>query len=242
MKKLFAFAAAAILSAGAAQAATVTYDFKAEAEPSGQIGEAIFSTFSTSGNGVFSGPELSITATKNGDDAYVYFDASNAGIGVCGVPSNLSQVNQYASGSGSNRCNPSSDDGLTTTTEALLLSATNTPMLIEAIYLNSNHDNDPIGDTIWNIGGTIYDSSSSAWSIASISGTGDIRIEVNYALGAFETLLLQGVSGPNSYLSAISVSTPLPPSGTIPLPAGMVLMLSAIGGLGVMHRRKARTA
>lgn len=228
--------AAGILAvvAGGASAATVTYDFKKEANASGQIGESIFDEFATTGNGVFTGPNLLMTATKDGDDAFVYFDNNNAGIGVCGVPSNPANVNNYNPGSGANQCNPAGDDGITTALETLHIEATQ-KLTIESIYINSNHDNDdadPLAavlGTVWEFGGTVYDVAD--FVVESVSGTGDVRIDVNFMMFAGDVVTLEGLSGANSYLSAITVAP-------VPLPAGMALMLTGLGGFAAFRRRK----
>lgn len=222
--------AAGILAAmaGAASASTFVFDFKKEAEATGQIGEAIFSTFTSSDNGVYVGPSLDVTATKSGDAAFVYFDARNAGMGVCGTPNNFNQVNQYAPGSSANRCDPGSDDGLTTTTETLHFTA-NENLRIESIYINSNHDAGSVFDTVWNIGGTEYDAAD--FVSESVSGTGDVRIDIDFLLLEGQSMTLAGVIGPNSYISAIAVAA-------VPVPAGMALMLTGLGGIAALRRRK----
>lgn len=221
MKTAALTALALTFAAGAAHASTFTYDFKAEANTTGQIGEAIFSNFNTSDNGVFAGPNLAVTATKNGSSAFVYFDNGNAGMGVCGVSGG--SLNQYNPGSGANLCNPGSDDGLTTTTEALHFTSTDGPVKITSFFINSNHDSGSILNTVWNIGGTTYDNTD----FVSVGG-GDVRIDIDFTLGLNETLSLSGVSGPNSYISAIGV-TP------VPLPAAALLMLAGLGGLGALR-------
>lgn len=231
MYRTFSTAAALVLCASGLMAAPVAYDFKAEAEGSGQIGESIFATFSTSGNGVFAGPNLDVTATKAGAAAFVYMDARNAGMGVCGTAKNAAQINKYAPGNTANRCNPSSDDGLTTTDETLHFKATSQNLVIKSFYINSNHDTSsgPVTSTVWNIGGVEY--SMSDFVSDSLSGSGDIRIDVDFKLLAGETLTLRGVKGPNSYVSAMIVAP-------IPLPAGGLLLLTGAGALTLLRRRR----
>lgn len=224
MLKTIFLAGVASLAFTAASAAT--YDFKAEANKTGQIGEAAFDVFHTSNMGVFAGPNLQITAEKYGNSAFVYFDNGNAGIGVCGI-AKANKVNSYNPGSGKNLCNPGSDDGLTTSGETLFFTATDEPMTLQSFFINSNHDRDDIMNTVWNIGGTLYDSND----FVSATG-GDVRIDVNYDLEIGETISLFGVEGPNSYVSAITVS----PS-QVPLPAAGFLLLGALGALTLPRRK-----
>jgi hypothetical protein len=229
-KVMMAGAVALGVSGIAAHAATYTYDFKKEANASGNIGEAIFDEFDTSTNGVFVGPNLRVTATKNQQAAFVYFDNGNAGMGVCGVSGG--SLNTYNPGSGANLCNPGSDDGLTTTTETLHFQATNKALRITEFYINSNHDNAPVQSTVWNIGGIEY---SGPYTEASLSQSGDIKISVNFLLNVGDTLTLAGVSGPNSYISGIGLAP-------VPLPAPALMLLTGLGGLGMMRKLRGRKA
>ncbi len=217
-------------AAGTATAATYEYDFKAASEPSG-IGESAWTSFNTSD--YFSGPNLIITADNGLDDGddYVYFDAGNAGLGVCGAVHDGNAANQVTN-SGSNLCNPSSDDGLTLGTEMLRFEATS-DIVIESIYLNSNHDSDSILDTIWEIvvNGAAVLSFDDPFTEASLSGTGDIMLTLGFSLGDGDHFTVRGTEGANSYISGLGV-TP------VPLPAAGWLLLGGLGGLAAMKRRK----
>lgn len=212
-----AFAAAFAILASVASAAT--YDFKAYADSAANNPEQGFLSFDTSS--VFVGPSLTITASKSGNDAYVYFDRDNAGVGVCGTLISTEP-------SGTNTCNPASDDGINVPGTEILTFTANQDMVIDSIYINSNHDAAPVQSTVWNIGGTIY---SGPFTVASISGTGDIRIDLGIMLLAGQFFTVDGVTGPNSYISALSV-TP------VPLPAAGFLLLGGLGGIAAMKRRK----
>lgn len=213
---------AALVAPAAAHAVTYTYDFKTEANSGGLIGESIYTTFAT--DSIYSGPNLNVTATAGGNDAYVYFDNGNAGMGVCKVPSAGAPLNT-ATGGSANLCNPGSDDGITSTEEVLNF-ASDGKVRIESILINSNHDSASIMDSVWNIGGTIY----AAIDGVAVGG-GDIRFDIGLNLAAGESFALYSTASPDSYISAIAVSP-------IPLPASGFLLLTALGGLGAMRRRK----
>ena len=227
-----AVAVAFAASAGMASAATYEYDFKAASEPSG-IGESAWTSFDTTT--YFSGPGLTVTAEDTLSDGqdYVYFDAGNAGIGVCGDVNNLDKVNTITE-SGSNLCAPSSDDGLTKTTEILTFTAQDA-MIVDAIYLNSNHDSGSIMDTVWEVivnGVDTLTFDMNDFVAASLSGTGDIMISLGFTLEEQGYFTLRGTQGPNSYVSGLGVSA-------VPLPAGGLLLLAGLGGLAAMRRKRA---
>ncbi len=232
MKILLAAAAASLVAVGA-HASSVTYDLKAAANSGGGIGESIYSSFDT--NSFFAGPNVRITASATDDDdpdQFVYFDNGNAGIGVCKDWNGDGAIN-VASNNGGNKCRPSSDDGLTTTSESLHFKATATAMVIESIWLNSNHDGGGILGTVWEIGGVVYDFTSMVAD--SVSGTGDVRIDLGIKLNMGDVLSLKGVSGPNSYISALAVSA-------VPLPAPALMLIAGIGALGAAARRRRKSA
>ena len=120
-------------------------DFKGLAD--GSIGESAWNTlmFTADGTHTTSSGDafLSITGT-NGSDSYAYMDSNDAGLGVCGALYDSANADQSFPGSGTNLCNPGSDDNVTYhsgTPETLhFVFAAN--VVIEKIWLNNNHDGD----------------------------------------------------------------------------------------------------
>ena len=223
-----------LLSLGlATSGSAATYDFFAAANAGGGIGESIFATYNTNAN--FTGPNLKFTASATDDDdteQFVYFDNGNAGMGVCKDATSSASIGVATNGS-ANRCDPGSDDGITSVDETLTVEATETPVLIESVWLNANHDTPDVTAADYLINGVVYEGTSMIAD--NVSGTGNYRIDLGFTLGLGDSFSITPQAGsPDSYLSAIAVSA-------VPLPAAGILMLGAFGGLGglaAMRRRR----
>lgn len=223
--------AAVVMAGASAQAAT--YDFKAAANAGGGIGESAYTSFDTTS--AFAGPGLTITAGDEDFDGtpYVYFDNGNAGIGVCNDLNAAGDASvDTATNGSSNLCNPSGDDGITTSGEFLTFTAQSS-MTIDGIWINSNHDNASIWDTVWLIAGETYSNLLGSFVDDSLSQDGDIFIDLGgFFLAAGDFFTVKGTSGANSYISGLAV-TP------VPLPAAGWLLIAGLGGLAAMRRKSA---
>jgi hypothetical protein len=219
---LFAAALAASLAAGAADAATLDFigftdNFSGEKAVEGNFaGDTLFNAtyvpIATTARG-YSG---SAAAGKTGDSPFAYLDGNSAGLGVCKVLSGT-------------QCTPSDDDNLTTG-EILGISFAETVFVESLSFRGENHPNDPSFDI-----GDLFDISYDGgltWLLGEqLINAKDGVFAVNRQIGAGTEILL-AFNNEQYYLSAASVAP-------VPLPPALVLLGSALGGLGFMSRRRA---
>ncbi len=218
---LFSAALVAALAAGAADAATLDFigftdNVSGEKAVEGNFaGDALFDAtyvpIATTARG-YSG---SAATGKTGDAPFAYLDGNHAGLGVCKV----------LSGS---QCTPSDDDNLTTG-EILGISFAETVFVESLSFRGENHPNDPsfgIGD-LFDI---TYDGGLT-WILGEqLINAKDGVFSVNRQIGAGKEILL-AFNNEQYYLSAASVAP-------VPLPGALVLLGSALGGLGFLSRRR----
>ena len=220
----FTLATVASLSFGLVNSDTI--DFKAMAEPGGLHGESIWSTFTYNGTGY----QLNVTATKNGNAAYAYLDAGNAGLGVCGSPTatGLNKLNQTTN-SGNNLCNPSSDDNVTI--GEVLTFIFNTNVLIENIWLNNNHD---VDKSLYN--NTVDINGNAHTFTTNLGGPADYPTNNSYFVAANTAFTIGfhgAVEGPGDqfYVSKMLISVP------VTEPETLLLMGFGLMGLVLGRRR-----
>lgn len=209
---------ALVLCAVAGTAQAVVIDFQSMAEPGGSHGESAWDPLSLS----FADFDLSVTASKDRNGAYAYLDSGNAGLGVCGALIDSNDANQITN-SGTNLCNPSNDDNVTSG-EALHLVFSN-DVVIENIWFNNNHDGDQslLGDQV-NIGGSAYTFTNGGSGVDSVA-SGPFSVAGN-------SIFSIAFNNEQFYLSAIEIST------AVPEPSSLMLLGLALAGLGTVRKRK----
>ncbi len=215
-------ATALLTAAGTAQAALV--DLKAEAEPGGLYGESAWQPFSLL---LDFGIDVDIYGIKGGEDAFAYLDASGAGMGVCGALVGGATAN-VATNSGSNLCNPSSDDNVTTG-ESLKF-VFNEAVIIDTLWFNNNHDDDKslLGDTI-SIFGVDKTFGAGDEDATRQSGTiSDVAYHGPIAFNAGDMALIS-FDDEQFYLSALDIRS-------VPEPLTIALLGFGLIGLGIGRR------
>jgi len=229
MYNLIKWLSATILlaSAGAAQAALV--DLKAEAEPGGLYGESAWQPFSLLAD---FGINVDIYGVVNGQDAYAYMDANGAGMGVCGDLV-AGAAGNTATNSGSNLCDPSSDDNATAG-ESLRFEF-HEDVVIDMLWFNNNHDGDTslLGDTISIFGVDKMFSAADEDSNRSSNGIDDVAYQGPIAFSAGDTALIS-YDDEEFYLSAFEIRR------SVPEPLTLGLLAIGLAGVGLGRRSALR--
>lgn len=155
------------------------------------------------------------------DGAFAYLDGNSAGLGVCKVVT------------ASRQCNPSSDDN-TQLGEVLGLTWMKDMRISSLSFRGENHPNDSFDAS--DFFDVSFDSGAS-WSTFSLINAKVSPVFMNATVKKGDYLLLTTSAPGNEqfYLSAAEVAP-------VPLPASIVLLAGAFGGLGALARRRAARA
>ena len=135
MKFLTATIAALLLSVFSLNASAVVINFVELTEGSGQLGESYWNTLSVSGAYGLEITGHALATYDDDDDQFAYLDWNHAGLGVCKDGTGASGAH---SGSGSNRCNPGSDDNVTV--GEYLEFSFDTDVVVNNLWFNNSHD------------------------------------------------------------------------------------------------------
>lgn len=154
--------------------------------------------------------------TKIDNSYFAYLDKKEAGLGVCKVLSGT-------------QCNPASDDNLTDG-EILGLTFAQDVRITSLSFRGEGHPNEPefaVGD--------LFDVSFDGgvnWATLALKNAqfGSVAFNVNLAKG---TEMLLAYNNQQYYLSAMEASP-------VPVPAAGLLLASALGGIGLLGRRRNR--
>lgn len=231
----------------------IVIDFKDLADNS--VGESAWNTLMFDASGVIttnaSNAFLDIKGS-NGSNSYAYFDSNNAGLGVCGKLFNASSADKTNPNSGTNLCNPGSDDNVTYSsgTPERLSFVFDANVIIEKIWLNNNHDGDKslfndyitIGvdgansPTRLDNGGYLLDSLLDLDFALSAGSIFDVGFNPNQSCesGGSQSQTASSTTNYNNcefYISKIEYST-------VPEPTTLALLGLGIFGLSFARRRK----
>lgn len=219
-----------IFMLGTASARADIIDFVQLTE-SGPLGESGWSSLNLS----YTGFDVSITGDNASGDAFAYLDWNHAGLGVCGNVYS-SEIDEANPGSGSNVCNPSSDDNVTVG-ESLTFSFS-TAVTIEKIWFNNTHDPDftiDAGDLI-TINGLDYAGPGNGYAPTSSGyNTTGLAASVDNYLGGFTagpgSDLVIAFNNEQFYISGMEVSV------AVPAPATILLLGLGLVAAGVRRKK-----
>jgi hypothetical protein len=220
-KTVAAAAVVATLSTGAASAAT--YDFVALAN-AGEMGVADGTMLTTSGGSVlvagYNGPTDGSTLVDTSPFAYLDSDGGSgpAGLGVCQVITGAAQ------------CNPSSDDNVTAGPGGSEILQVNFGAgVISGLTFNADNHGPMSGAFDYSIDG------GATWATG-VSTAGSWAGALTVTDGKGIMLAFAGTEfylASADYVGSTAQNAPTP----APLPAGGVLLLTALGGMAVARKR-----
>ena len=217
MKRLVAaLAAFSVLGAASAEAAVIDFLAAGNAAERGIANVAAGTSNLTLGGVAM---RLTSTNTNTGAAYFSYLDAGDAGLGVCKVVTSA------------NQCNPSSDDNVTSS-ESVLIEFLAGPLNIEKINLRLEGHVPPT--TAAELAKTL---------LIAINGGALTRYTFAQALAAtfvnvssirfaFDDAMANSTAD-QFYISSLVVT---------PVPAALPLLLSGLGGLGLLSRKRAAKA